>query len=544
MSGEPRRKKRRGRRRRRSKALAPLAESRRLDLDLPGEVPLSDQERAEIQDHLEFLRRYKGVLRLKLNAAEDLLVNGARPPDDRGVLKHLFNKIDRTVVEQATTREPLRSNAPDRVRFLAGVVRLNPSLSSLLSYLEALADSNEKRDAAKAFGLVVERVEFSEASPAQVARLVELAKSTFREHELTQVVLGLMSSKSFADALGRGVDRLDDRTARLFSEVSAAHRTVILGEPMPSDDAAREQIGAGVDRLLAVPDPVLRAYPDEVRRRLAEHAMARAPLGRPVRALIDSVPHRDPQYASLALAWSEKLLAEGEDDRARGVLEQIVQSHPDLEAARDRLAALGWPRLGRVAIMPGTPDDRISVRRGFWLDGSSFVWIRTGPREEADRVRREGELQVRLTVPGVLPALAFGTAEDGTPYVVLARRGKPMIHDRAPRKLTAALDLARAGLALLKALSCAGVELPDTEHRRFAVIGKTGLELMDLDGARATRPEQADVANALLARRWVQSLLADQADLPADIQALLGRRAPLPVLIAAIDRARARLTGP
>lgn len=538
----PKKKKRRGRRRRRSKALAPLAESPQLDLDKAAEIPLSEQERNEIQDHLDFLKRYKGVLRLKLNATEDLLVNGARAPEDRGVLKHLFNKIDRAIVEQAVSREPLKSNADDRVRFLAGVVRLDPNLSTLLSYLEALAETSDKRNAAKAFGLVVERVDFDDASSAQITRLVDLATTTFHGAELTQAALGLVSSDSFSRALERGIDRLAPESVRLLDEISAAHRTLIQGEPMPPDDAARAVIGAGADRLLSVPEPALRSYPEDVRRRLAEHALEHDPLGRPVRTLIDSIPHRDPGYAALALTWSEKLLARGQDDRARGVLEQIAQSHPDLGAASDRLAALGWPRLGRVTIMPGKPDDRLSIRRGFWLDGSAFVWVRTGRPEDGERVRREGELQARLTVPGVLPALAHGTGEDGTPYVVLLRRGKPMIHERGPRKLDATLDIVRAGLAVFKALAREGVELPDAGQRRFALVGRSALALMDMAGARATTPEQADVANGLLAKSWVDGLLRDQPDLPSDLRALLGRRAPLPVLIRAIDRARARLT--
>ena len=100
-----------------------LAEARGESLDA-GEV-------AEMKQHLAFLRRYKEILRLKLNAAEDLLVNGQREPTERGVCRHLLGKVDRSVVEAAIAREPLRSDAAARIRMLAGAVRLTAEVVEL-----------------------------------------------------------------------------------------------------------------------------------------------------------------------------------------------------------------------------------------------------------------------------------------------------------------------------------------------------------------------------------------------------------------------------
>src|SRR5690348_5422705 len=75
-----------------------------------GDV-LAPDEVAEMRQHLGFLRTYKELLRLKLNAAEDLLVNGQREPSDRGVCRHLLGKVDRAVIERALAREPLRDDA-------------------------------------------------------------------------------------------------------------------------------------------------------------------------------------------------------------------------------------------------------------------------------------------------------------------------------------------------------------------------------------------------------------------------------------------------
>jgi hypothetical protein len=76
----------------------------------PVSDPLSPEEIVEMREHLDFLREYKDALRLRLNAAEDLMVNGRREPSDRGVCRHLLGKVDRTVIEGAVGREPMKSN--------------------------------------------------------------------------------------------------------------------------------------------------------------------------------------------------------------------------------------------------------------------------------------------------------------------------------------------------------------------------------------------------------------------------------------------------
>jgi hypothetical protein len=68
--------------------------------------PLTPDEVVEMRQHLAFLREHKEALRLRLNAAEDLLVNGRRDPSDRGVCHHLLGKVDRALIEAAVGREP------------------------------------------------------------------------------------------------------------------------------------------------------------------------------------------------------------------------------------------------------------------------------------------------------------------------------------------------------------------------------------------------------------------------------------------------------
>src|SRR5438477_4454366 len=132
-------------------ALSPLSEPRRLDLDRPVSEPLSPDEAREMDGHLLFLRTYKKLLGLSLNAAEDLLINGDKEPTDRGICKHLLSKIDRRVVEKVLSRDAMKTDARMRARFLAGIVRLNRDVSFLIWYLQALAEVTDKREAAAAF---------------------------------------------------------------------------------------------------------------------------------------------------------------------------------------------------------------------------------------------------------------------------------------------------------------------------------------------------------------------------------------------------------
>jgi len=55
-----------------------------VDVDKPADVPLTPAEAAEMRVHLRFLKEHRKILSLKVNAAEDLLLNGAREPTIAG----------------------------------------------------------------------------------------------------------------------------------------------------------------------------------------------------------------------------------------------------------------------------------------------------------------------------------------------------------------------------------------------------------------------------------------------------------------------------
>jgi hypothetical protein len=106
-----------------------IAEARTPTLDRSPEAPLSPAEVARMKATLRFLREHRNTLKLKVNAAEDLLLNGRREPTHRGLCQHLLSKLDRTRVLQAAERMP----PAQATEFLAGIVRFAPEVRTCSS---------------------------------------------------------------------------------------------------------------------------------------------------------------------------------------------------------------------------------------------------------------------------------------------------------------------------------------------------------------------------------------------------------------------------
>src|SRR5688500_15822595 len=64
----------------------------------PVDAPLTPQEAARMKEHFRFLREHRHTLKLRVNATEDLLLNGSREPTHRGVCQHLLDKVERARV--------------------------------------------------------------------------------------------------------------------------------------------------------------------------------------------------------------------------------------------------------------------------------------------------------------------------------------------------------------------------------------------------------------------------------------------------------------
>lgn len=527
-----------------SRALLPLTETRRLDLEADREAPLEGDERAELEAHLAFLRRYKGALRLSLNAAEDLLVNGAKPPSDRGVLKHLFAKLERSVIEQALSRDPFKSQAGARANFLAGIVRLQPTPENLLSYLETLAAGADRREAAQAFHLTIARFDFSTLTPAQLGRVLEILQGTFQGADRVQVAIGLLSSHGAHALFER--EELDAEAKALFAPLAAVHRVVVSGARLPDDETARGRVLEGLERWLESPDAVLKSYPKEIRVRLLELALSgidgRAPKKIP-RGLLDSIPRSDPAYASLGQREAERLLSEGDASGAKAVLNALLSAHPYLKSLTAWRDALAWRQVGKLTLdesQPLAPGRRLV--KAFWLEGRRFGWGRIAKVEDAGKLAAEARLQADLLLPGIPPVLAHGLGKDGTAFLFVSAPGRPLpaaLTELGPKDaLTLALDLA----LILKVLAAGGIELPDADPGRFLVNGRPARAvLLDLEGALATDPSRAALAHSAFAVSLAQKVLekAPPELLTPTLRRQLGRPTPMPLLVKALYEALA-----
>ena len=556
---------------RRNKALGPLRHQSRLDLDAPSDRPLTDEEITEVTQHLALLKRFKKSLRLSLNATEDLLVNGARAPDDRGVLKHLFAKVDRQVIQAALSRDPLSSDLSLRSVFLAGIVRLHPSFDSLVAYLETISGGasdrrtdagderpaggerrtnavDDRRAAAEAFGLTVKRLPFDDASVAQLDQLLAMMQSRFEGHDHTQAVLGLLERAHAT--IERHRDQLDPSHTQTIAPLMAAHAVVVRGAPLPESEQGRAQVSDGVARWLSAPAAVLRSYPENLRWRLAEYAVRAAHDVRPntvPAALFESLPTGDPRYADLALLRAEALARSGNVDAARSLVKPAAEQ-PDAPTSLKTLArVLAWPKRGKATFDPRGGPGRL--RRAYELKLGAHGWGRTAPAEGAGALVAEARRQADLLVPGVAVVLGHGLAEDGSAYVVVAGRGRPWTASPTTPVAELLQQLLDAAL-IAKAVDGVGLTLPDLDPARFLVHGRPGrLTLADLTGVAAADPTQAALTHGPRVLGLARSMAKDaqgrlRADLPPDVTARLVGNTPLPLLVRTLVTALGRTDAP
>ncbi len=507
--------------------------------------PLRADEIAEMKVHLAFIRDYKDALRLKLNATEDLLVNGQREPSDRGVCRHLLGKVDRVVVESAIGREPLRSNAAARARMLAGAIRLTADASVLLTYLETLPHVRSHTDAAQAFGEVVARLDFESVSASRLGRLLQVLIETFTGHERVQVLFSLLAGAAFTRAFDTALPSLPPTVVEAFAPLRAVHRRAALGGAGDRESAA--WLRAGIEQLLSAPDPGLRGYGEPLRIAILELALeAGTPAelaDRAASVLLSSLPSGSRTYARLAIRRAAQLLGRHADDRARALLDELRRAQPGFRLAERWRDALDARRIGRVALRSAAADGA-RLAPGFWLDAQRPVWVRTAGLDAAERLAREAALQRALALPGVATVVEDGVAS-GSAYVAVVADGEPLVVAADLRPATA-LAIAAAATRILRAIALAGVALPDASPGRFLHTRAPGIGLVlaDLDGATtsaAAAAANAAAAHALVGRIVTGATVAELPERTRDaLTAALADAATLDALACALDDAAVR----
>src|SRR5215471_1589491 len=224
-----------------------IAEARAPSLDKSPEAPMSGAEVARMKVTLRFLREHRHTLKLKVNAAEDLLLNGRREPTDRGLCRHLLSKLERSRVVAAAERMP----PAQATEFLAGIVRFAPEVPYLLEFLRSVKASAHPRQAAAALTQALERVDFAETSGAQMRDLLQLVVDVFPASELPVFVFTLLSEAAFRTAFDRSSEGLPSSLAELLVPLRGLHGSLARRGGRRSDQRlSLEQVREGALLML------------------------------------------------------------------------------------------------------------------------------------------------------------------------------------------------------------------------------------------------------------------------------------------------------
>ncbi len=464
----------------------------------PAEEPLTPEELAEMKQQLRFLRDHRRALQLRVNAQEDLLLNGAREPERRGVCQHLLSKVDRARVLSASERlEPAAAT-----RLAEGVLRIAPSLDYLLLYLECVRRSASTTHAVSALVHALSSIDFAAVSAGQMRRVLDLVVELYDARQLPQILFGLFEGKAFREAFDASAAELPEALASIVVPLRAVQLVVLRDKP---NRFGAEMLARGVRLLLEGDAAALLRYPPPVRRRLLELGLAAGAAREPGSSASLLALHagvKGDEREELGLELAREWIASDREKDARKLLREL-----DTKRARRWLETLDLPRRGRFALI-GAEGARAST---VFLDSMGPATVLSGAAP------------LDLPVPGVAPLLAVGTTDDGTPWFAVARPGQRLsfLIDRrrgvARSTLLAACSEASRLLATLAGL---GVRLPDAAPGRFELDRADRLWLGDPTGATRGDPREIDAAHAALVAAFCRDVLAAAIAPPGLIEQL------------------------
>ena len=499
----------------------------------PVDAPLTPQEAARMKEHFRFLREHRHALKLRLNATEDLLLNGSREPTHRGVCQHLLDKVERARVLAVSERLP----AAEATRFLAGVLRFAPEIPYVLRFLECVRGSASGEQAAAALSYALRHLDFAETSSAQLRQILTLIVEVFPPREMPLLLLSLLSGAPFRQALDRSADALPASLAEMVLPLRAA-RAALFRDEHPraerGDGGPRHAIPdleRGVLLLLGSAIPGLLELEIAQRRRLFElgsegmgrRTTAQQALER-LEALFSSLSWpNEGERVSAARRLIGAALAANETGRARSLLDHELRQRPNAAPFAQWRKLLDAPHVGSIALEPpegrGDREKRESGAkitlpppgrwyRGWYVPTQTSVRIRYGESAEEERVLGLVRLWQRVLVPGVERVVEHGGGE--RPYLALRVAGRSFARAlEEQRGIDAATcrEWSIEACQLLSGLSRYGVELPDADPHRFSVDHVGRLWLVDPWGAQSRAPEVADQAHARHAQRLVARIL-------------------------------------
>ncbi len=477
--------------------------------------PLSPAEVAEMKRHFRFLREHRRVLNLKVNAQEDLLLNERREPTHRGVCQHLLGKVDRKRVFAAAER----MDAGEAARLVEGVLAIAPDIDFVLLYLDCVRRTGARDQAVAALAEALARIDFVEASPGQMRRVLDLVVELFDERSLPSMLLGLLEGRAFRQAFDAVAPDLPPALGRLVVPLRAAQGLVLHARPSPSGAAPLRE---GLRLILHGDVASMLRQPAPARRRLLEVGIDAwggrdDTATRALLQLLDSIQSDQHQHGELGVALARALIRTERDEEARKLLGALARHHPELEVTRRWLRVLDAPRLGRVALEAPAGRagrhagaDRTEERRaGIDLMTMRPVWVFLARAEHAATLTEAEAALVERCVPGVVTPVGSGETE-GARWLAVPSFGPALdafLEQRTGASRADALALTGAAVATLAALASAGAVLPDAHLRRFEVDAGGHPWLVDV--RRLASAPSPDASNVMLghARELVRRVL-------------------------------------
>ena len=515
------RKRRGGRRSRKPKAptksesvSTALAKKSGVDPQKSSEEPLSPQEARSMREHFQFLRAHRKVLRLKVNAAEDLLLNGVQEPTHRGICQHLLGKVDRSSVISACERLDPQAAA----KLLAGIVLFSSNIEYVLLLLEKVQQSDSPANATAALAQGLERIDFDAVSVAQMRRVLSLITEVFSEQERPELLLGLLESRSFRGAVDKSIEGLPAPLASLVVPLRAAQAVILHGKPNRYEP---QDLSRGIDLLLTQSERSLRRRPAEVRERLFEHGLQachapdhahHARLG----TLLAGFPKRGRQHGEAGSALALHLLGAECDGEARRLLKELARDHPEFKLPKRWLERLQSPsRIGRFASEEDKTESRDRLgqhvrKQGYWINTMQSAWIQIGSEPHLENMTTAASILFDACIPNLVPLLESGMAPGGAPYFVTPNPGPSLetaLQQNRGLDLGEAVRLCLSGTNLFGALAAAGVAMPDGELPRFARGEGDALWLVDVSGASRGSRSDAEGPNLAAATDFCARVL-------------------------------------
>ncbi|HEY5957598.1 MAG TPA: hypothetical protein VIV60_13625, partial [Polyangiaceae bacterium] len=233
------------------------------------EEPLTPREVAQLKVHFRFLREHRNTLKLRVNAAEDLLLNGVKEPTHRGLCQHLLAKVERSRVMAVSQTLP----PTEAVRLLSGVIQFAPEIGYILRFLECVKQTATQEQAGAAITEALKGIQFTDLSGAQMRQLVALIVDVFPEREIPIFLLALLDDRSFREALERSLDGFPEILTKMVRPLLALYSVIVLsrgrspsgGARQPGPQPDRTDVQAGVVLVLAVNTNSLLRLPESTR---------------------------------------------------------------------------------------------------------------------------------------------------------------------------------------------------------------------------------------------------------------------------------------